>query len=468
MNPLPHFSLHTTLLSPISKLGKACPGQVNTGILRVFDTMPSLKNSILALILLASANRGDAQEKDTWPEFRGLNSNGIVTGTRGLPLKWSETQNIVWKTAINGRAWSSPVIAEGKIWLTNATKDGKEMSAVCLNAKSGEILHSVPLFSNTLVEPLGNSINGYGSPSPVIEQGRVYVHFGSYGTAAINTSNGNVLWKRTDLPCRHFRGPGSSPVLYNDLLILTMDGIDVQYLVALDPVSGKTVWKTDRSTKWTDIEPGGKIRGGGDLRKAYTTPTFTKVGNETIMISPGAKACFAYNPTNGKELWHITYTGYSNASRTVISDGHALINTGYGKPHLVSLKLDPQARGDITKSHIVWDIFKRVPKRSSPIVVGKQLYMTTDEGILSCIDLNSGKELWSDRLRGHFSASPIMADGRIYFFSEMGYCYVINPGKSFQLLASNKLDDSFMASPAVAGKAIYARGKAHIYRIEHQ
>ena len=186
------------------------------------------------------------------------------------------------------------------------------------------------------------------------------------------------------------------------------------------------------------------------------------------MISPGAKACFAYTPADGKELWHITYKGYSNASRTVISDGHALINTGYGKPHLISLKLDPTARGDITKSHIVWDIFKRVPKRSSPIVVGKQLYMTTDEGILTCIDIASGKELWSDRLRGHFSASPIMADGHLYFFSQMGHGYVIKPGKTFQLLASNQLNDGFMASPAVAGKAIYARGKTHVYRIEQQ
>ncbi len=430
--------------------------------------MLPLKNGILAFVILTITGLGNAQEQDTWPDFRGLSKDGIVRSNPGLPLKWSEEQNIAWKTAIAGRAWSSPVIAEGKLWLSNATKDGKEMSAICLNSKSGKILHEIQLFTNTVVEPLGNSINGYGSPSPVIENGRVYIHFGSYGTAAIDTANGNVLWKRSDLPCRHFRGPGSSPVLFGNLLILTMDGIDVQYLVALDSASGKTVWKTNRSTKWTDIEPGGKIRGNGDLRKAYTTPTFTKVGTETIMISPGAKACFAYNPTNGKELWHITYAGYSNASRTVIAGENAIINTGYGKPHLVSLKLDPRARGDITKSHIVWDIFKRVPKRSSPIISGKYLYMTTDEGILSCIDLSSGKAIWSDRLRGHFSASPILANGRIYFFSEMGDCYVIKPGTSFQLLASNKLDDGFMASPAVTGKAIYARSKSHVYRIETQ
>lgn len=431
--------------------------------------MLALRNGILAFVILAATALGNAQEIDTWPDFRGFSGDGIVPGPpRGLPLKWSEKQNIAWKTAIVGRAWSSPVIAEGKVWLSNATKNGKEMSVVCLDAESGKLLHDFQLFRNTAVEPLGNPINGYGSPSPVIEKERVYIHFGSYGTAAIDTANAKVLWKRTDLPCRHFRGPGSSPVLFANLLILTMDGIDTQYLVALDSSSGKTVWKTDRSTKWTDVEPGGKIRGGGDFRKAYTTPTFTKVGTETIMISPGAKACFAYNPTNGRELWHITYAGYSNASRTVIAGENAIINTGYGKPHLVSLKLDAQARGNITRSHIVWDIFKRVPKRSSPIIAGKQLYMTTDEGILSCIDLTTGKEIWSERLRGHFSASPILADGHIYFFSEMGDCYVIKPGNTFELLASNRLDDGFMASPAVAGKAIFARSKTHIYRIETQ
>ena len=432
--------------------------------------MSAFKKYLPTLILIALNGQGTSQEAEnnTWPEFRGKNGNGIVTGSRGLPLKWSETENIVWKTPVKGRAWSSPVVSEGKIWITNATEDGKEMSAVCLNAKSGKILHRIPLFSNSIVEPLGNSVNGYGSPCPVLEAGRVYIHFGSYGTAAIDTTSGKILWKRTDLPCRHFRGPGSSPVIYKNLLILTMDGVDFQYLIALESSTGKTVWKTDRSTKWDDIEPDGKIRAGGDLRKAYTTPTFTKVGEQTIMISPGAKACFAYTPEDGQELWHITYKGYSNASRTVISDGHALINTGYGKPHLVSVKLDPDAQGNITKSHIVWDIFKRVPKRSSPIIAGKELYMTTDEGILTCLDIASGKEIWSDRLRGHFSASPIMADGNLFFFSQMGDCYVVKPGKTFQLLAANKLDDGFMASPAVAGKAIYARSKSHVYRIEQQ
>ena len=403
-----------------------------------------------------------------WPEFRGPNANGIIDGQkRGLPISWSEEKNVTWKTKIEGKAWSSPVIWEDQIWLTNSSANGKSMDAICINKNDGKIAYNLNLFKNETVEPLGNNVNSYGSPSPVIEEGMVYIHFGSYGTAAINTTNGKESWRRTDLKCRHFRGPGSSPILYKDLLILTMDGIDYQYIIALNKKTGATKWKTERSTKWDDVEPNGKIRGDGDLRKAYTTPTFTEISGKIIMISPGAKSCFAYDPSTGKELWNITYSGYSNASRTVLYKDNAIINSGYGKPHLISVKIDPKAKGDISKSHINWDIFKRVPKRSSPIIVGDQLYMTTDEGILSCLDVKTGESIWSDRIPGHYSASPIYADGYLYFFSEMGDCYVITPGKELNLVSKNKLESGFMASPAISGKAIFARSKTHLYRIEN-
>ncbi len=429
--------------------------------------MHYLKNLKVLILSFFLSSYSSGKDKDTWTDFRGPSGDGIVADCpRNLPTKWSEKENIVWKTEIKGRAWSSPVVWKEQVWVTNSTPDGKSMGAFCINSKNGDIIYEFKLFENDEVEPLGNNVNSYGSPSPTIEEGRVYIHFGSYGTVAINTKTGEIIWKRTDLPCRHLRGPGSSPVLFGELLILTMDGADVQYLIALDKKTGKTIWKTDRSTKWDDIEPNGKIRADGDLRKAYSTPTFTNVGGKTIMISPGAKSCFAYDPIDGKEIWNVTYSGYSNASRCVIYKDNVIINTGYGKPHLISIRLDPDARGNITKSHVNWDIFKRVPKRSSPIIHKDNLYMTTDEGILTCLDLQSGKSLWSDRMPGHFSSSPILADGNIYFFSEMGHCYIIKPGQKYQLVSRNELDSGFMASPAVAGNSIYARTKTHLYRIE--
>ena len=429
--------------------------------------MPNKKHYLYLLPILLSIGYAEPTLKDQWPEFRGPNGNGIVAGERGLPTTWSEEKNIAWKTKIDGKAWSSPVVWDDQIWITNSSADGKLMEGICINKKDGKIKYRLSLFSNETVEPLGNNVNSYGSPSPVIEKDAVYIHFGSYGTTAIDTNSGKEIWKRTDLECRHFRGPGSSPIIFQDMLILTMDGVDFQYVIALDKKTGKTKWKTERSTKWDDVEPDGKIRGDGDLRKAYTTPTFLKVAGKTIMISPGAKSCFAYNPINGKELWNITYSGYSNASRTVIYKDNAIINSGYGKPHLISVKIDPSAAGDISGTHINWDIFKRVPKRSSPIIVGDQLYMTTDEGILTCLDAKTGESNWSDRMPGHYSASPIFADGKLYFFSEMGHCYVIAPGGDYNLISKNKLDSGFMASPAISGKAIYARSKTHLYRIEN-
>ena len=429
--------------------------------------MPNKKHYLYLLPILLSIGYAEPTLKDQWPEFRGPNGNRIVVGERGLPTTWSEEKNIAWKTKIDGKAWSSPVVWDDQIWITNSSADGKLMEGICINKKDGKIKYRLSLFSNETVEPLGNNVNSYGSPSPVIEKDAVYIHFGSYGTTAIDTNSGKEIWKRTDLECRHFRGPGSSPIIFQDMLILTMDGVDFQYVIALDKKTGKTKWKTERSTKWDDVEPDGKIRGDGDLRKAYTTPTFMKVSGKTIMISPGAKSCFAYNPINGKELWNITYSGYSNASRTVIYKDNAIINSGYGKPHLISVKIDPSAAGDISGTHINWDIFKRVPKRSSPIIVGDQLYMTTDEGILTCLDAKTGESNWSDRIPGHYSASPIFADGKLYFFSEMGHCYVIAPGGDYNLISKNKLDSGFMASPAISGKAIYARSKTHLYRIEN-
>ena len=429
--------------------------------------MPNKKHYLYLLPILLSIGYAEPTLKDQWPEFRGPNGNGIVVGERGLPTTWSEEKNIAWKTKIDGKAWSSPVVWDDQIWITNSSADGKLMEGICINKKDGKIKYRLSLFSNETVEPLGNNVNSYGSPSPVIEKDAVYIHFGSYGTTAIDTNSGKEIWKRTDLECRHFRGPGSSPIIFQDMLILTMDGVDFQYVIALDKKTGKTKWKTERSTKWDDVEPDGKIRGDGDLRKAYTTPTFMKVSGKTIMISPGAKSCFAYNPINGKELWNITYSGYSNASRTVIYKDNAIINSGYGKPHLISVKIDPSAAGDISGTHINWDIVKRVPKRSSPIIGGDQLYMTTDEGILTCLDAKTGESNWSDRMPGHYSASPIFADGKLYFFSEMGHCYVIAPGGDYNLISKNKLDSGFMASPAISGKAIYARSKTHLYRIEN-
>ena len=409
-----------------------------------------------------------------WPQFRGPHGDGHYPPRadgkpHGFPTEWSESKNVVWKTPVTGRAWSTPVVMGDQVWLTNATEDGKKMYAVCLDRNSGRKIHDLLLFENENPEALGNRVNGYGSCSPALDEERVYVHFGSYGTAALDRATGKVVWQRRDLPCNHFRGPGSSLALYKDTLILTMDGTDVQYLAALDRKTGKTVWKTDRTTDFGDVEAGGKIRGDGDFRKAYSTPGFVTVDGRTQLVSPGAKACYGYNADTGKELWKVTYKGYSNAASPVFIDGKlAIINTGFGKPHLIGVRLDGKTTGDVTRSHVEWDIFKRIPKLSSPVVIDGKIYVTSDMGILSRIHAASGEVEEFIQLGGSFAASGVFADGLLYLLNEEGETKIVRPGEKMEIVATNTLDDGFMASPALAGSELYLRTRSHVYRIEEK
>ncbi|MDA8968965.1 PQQ-binding-like beta-propeller repeat protein [Akkermansiaceae bacterium] len=421
--------------------------------------------SLFSAILLSSPLLAE------WHQFRGPANDGIYPPREdgekhGFVTEWSEKKNVIWKTPVTGRAWSTPVVAGDEVWLSNATEDGREMFAVCLDRKTGKKLHDFLLFKNEAPEALSNHVNGYGSCSPTIDAELVYFHFGSYGTAALDRKTGKKIWERRDLPCRHFRGPGSSVVLHKETLILTMDGVDHQYLVALDRKTGKNVWRTDRTTDFGDVEPGGKIRGDGDFRKAYTTPNLVTIGGVTQLVSCGAKACYGYDSDTGKELWKVTYKGFSNAPTPIfIGNEMAILNTGLGKAHVLGLRLDDKMTGDITKSHVEWDIFKRMPGRSSPVAVNGKLYLVSESGILSLVDAKTGEIEKFKSLKGGFSSSGIYADGLLYFPSEEGKVVIVKPGPDLEIIATNQLDDGFMASPALAGDSIFLRSKSHVYRI---
>jgi outer membrane protein assembly factor BamB len=404
-----------------------------------------------------------------WPDFRGPWRNGHVSAPDdpkpiGLPLKWGETENVKWKTPIPHSGWSTPVVLGGQIWLTTATEDGKEFFGICVDAATGKIRLQRKLFHCDTPEPLGNKVNGYASPSPVIESGRVYLHFGSYGTACIDTKDFKVLWKRDDLPCRHLRGPGSSPVLFKNLLILTMDGIDVQYLVALDKQTGKTVWKTDRTADWNDLGPDGKPAAEGDFRKAYTTPIFIEAGGVTQMISAGSKAAYGYDPTTGAELWKVCNAGFSTAGRPISGKGLVFVSTGFGKTEYLAVR--PDGRGDVTDTHVVWRTPRGVPKLPSPVLVDDLLFLLGDNGVMRCVEAATGDEVWQERVLGECYASVIYGDGNLYCFDQTGKAAVLKASRSFEVLATNTLDDGFMASPAVSGKSLILRTKKNLYRIE--
>jgi len=400
-----------------------------------------------------------------WPEFRGPTGDGQVSAT-GLPLRWSETNNVRWKSEIPLRGWSTPVILGGQVWMTSATVDGHDFYAICVDSETGKIIYDEKVFHCDNPEPLGNgaSMNCYATPSPVIEPGRVYVHFGSYGTACLDTATGKVIWKRDDLPCRHYRGPSSSLVLCRNLLILTMDGVDTQYHAALDKLTGQTLWKTDRSVAWNDENSTDRMVRDGDRRKAHSTPLIVTAAGKLQMLSVGAKAAYGYDPLTGKELWKVQFDDWSGAPRPIFDQGLAFIVTGMVKTELWAVK--PDGAGDVTSSNVVWKLRGHVGKYASPIVVDGLIYTAADESFVTCVEAATGQTVWTERIGGNFEASPIYGDGRIYFFNQQGVATVLKPGRTCDILATNTLDDGFMASPAFSGKSLFLRAKTHLYRVE--
>jgi outer membrane protein assembly factor BamB len=399
-----------------------------------------------------------------WPQFRGPEGNGVSTAA-GLPLKWSETENVRWKTPIHGRGWSSPVILGNQIWMTTATPDGRELFAVAVAKDTGKILYDLKLFDVPNPQ-FAHAFNSYASPTPVVEAGRVYVTFGSPGTAALDTATGKVLWTRRDLECNHFRGAGSSPIVFRDLLIMHFDGSDVQYVVALDKRTGKTVWKTNRSVDFQDIE-NGKVKADGDFRKAFSSPRILTLAGRPVLVSIGSMASYGYDPMTGEELWRIVERKDFSASAPPVF-GHGLVyySTGFNKGQVLAIR--PDGRGDVSPTHIAWRFARGAPQKPSLLLVDDLLYLLNDSGVLTCVDAKSGEEVWHSRIPDSYSASPVLADGRIYFFSEDGRTTVIEHGRAFKVLAENTLGDGFMASAAVDGHAFYLRSKSAIYRVEER
>jgi len=407
----------------------------------------------IVLIVLALAS-SPASADDNWPQFRGPRGDGHADAT-GLPLTWSESQNVAWKTAVHDRGWSSPVIFDRLIWVTTATEDGRKLFAVGVHRDTGKIVHDVKVFD--VQAPLHVApVNSYASPTPVIEAGRVYVHFGTYGTACLDTKTGEVLRTRRDLTCDHHEGPGSSPILFEKLLLFDVDGCDVQYVIALDKETGKTVWKTKRSIDYTGVNP--------FERKAFSTPTIFEAEGRLQMVCPASKAAIAYDPRTGEELWKLPYRGWSVTPRPIFRDGLLYLIIDYEKPELWAVKVG--GKGDLPESAVAWKIPSGMPQKPSLLLVGDMIYLVNERGVAMGIEAKTGQVVWRQPIGGEHSASPIFADGRLYFFNHNAVATVMEPGREAKVLATNRLDGKMMASPAAAGQAIYLRTETHLYRIE--
>lgn len=387
---------------------------------------------------------------ENWPEFRGPTGDGVATDA-DLPIEIDESV-VRWKTPIHGKGWSSPVVWKDRIWLTTATEDGTKMSVLCVDRATGRILHDRVLKENQ-TPAFCHPMNSYASPTPVVEDGRVYVHFGSYLTACLDSETAEVLWKRDDLQCDHYRGPASSPILYDGKLYIAYDGFDVQYVVALDKDTGNTVWKRDREIDYgTD---------NGDRMKAYCTAHVIDVDGQKQLVCPSAVATIAYDPADGQTLWTVYHDGMNASARPLYANGLVFITNGMGS--MVAVR--PDGSGDVTGTHIAWSATKGVAKKASQLVIDGLLYMASDDGIISAREPETGDIVWQKRAGGSFAASPIYAGGYLYAFNTDGEIFTVEPGAKYNLVAETKLGDGYMASPAVVDNDLILRSKSHLYLV---
>jgi len=436
----------------------------------------SISSCLILILALLWAHTTAAKD---WPEFRGPLGNGHVTDST-IPVTWSDSENITWKVDVPGRGHSSPVIADGKIWLTTAIAEelseqekqdrlakiansqGLEivnsvsLRAICYDQETGEEIYNVELLRPETLEPI-HKTNTYASPTPVIHDGKVLVHFGTYGSACVDAKSGEVLWRNVGLKIDHQNGPGSSPIVWNDLMIANYDGTDVQFVAALKINDGSVAWKTERS---------GMMNPKPEMKKAYCTPTLVETSRGAEIISPAADWVYGYDPQTGKELWKAAYgeLGFSTVPKPVIGHGMAFVCTSFMRSRLLAVKYGGD--GDVTTSNIVWASDSQISKKPSLMLVDQLLFVGNDAGIITCFEATSGKELWRERIGGNFSASPIYCNGLIYFFSEEGKTTVIRASNEYNSVAANQLGDGFTASPAVSGDSLFLRSQTTLYRID--
>ena len=404
-------------------------------------------------LLLAGSLTSVAMAADTWPQFRGPTGQGIATGAG--PLKWSKDTGIAWKVPLTAQGWSSPVIANGKIVLTGSRKEGAttHLTAFALDVTTGKTLWEVDLFKPTAEEMAAmHGKNSLASSTPAIADGVVYVHFGHMGTAALRLDDGEVIWKN-QVSYKPMHGNGGSPVIVGDLLVVNADAEIDPTIVAFNRKDGAIAWRTPR---------GQEVRS----KFSFSTPLVVETDGRTEILSAASGMIGAYAPEDGRLLWKVTYgEGYSVVPRPIVAEGVAYVATGYNVPKLIAIRLG-KATGDVTKTHIAWEVTRRMPKTPSMIATNGQILVLDDTGTLTSLDAKSGEPAWNKKLPGNFSASPILTGDTLYALTEDGVCYVvkISPDAA-EIRFETDLAERTLASPALLDGALYLRTENHLWKI---
>ena len=410
--------------------------------------------TFLSLLLLSLLS--PASIVADWPQFRGPDGQGH-SDAKGIPVEWSEEKNVKWKMPVPGQGFSSPVISGGQIWMTSSEMEGKSLHAICLDLATGNLLHNIEVITTDDAGPR-HRLNGYASPTPVLDEKYVYVHFGPRGTVCLNR-NGKIIWKNTGFKYNVIQGGASSPILHGDLLLLTCDGIDFQFIVALEKETGKVRWKQPRA----HLEAAAKKR--SIAKMSYSTPLIQSINGKNQLVCSGADHVAAYDLGTGRELWWMPYDGFSIVGRPSYGNSLFYVVGSIRQDHFCVYAVRP-GDGQLKPDEIVWKYSKSVPHVPSPLLVGREIYFVHDGGVATCLDALTGQPLWQERLGGNHDASPIEIRNRLYFLNREGKATVLTAGRKFEVLATNQLEGTFKASPAVADGALFLRNESHLYRIE--
>lgn len=384
-----------------------------------------------------------------WPQFRGPNSDGHADGP-ATPIDWSETNNLAWKTPIPGLGWSSPVIADGKVFVTTGVvrDNGLSLRALAIDARTGSIVWDREVRAVSKVPEI-HLKNSHASPTPIVRDGSVFVHFGALGMARLAVSDGALEWTCTELDYPPVHGSGGSPALHDGLLVVVCDGSKNPFVAAVDAKTGRVAWRHSRSVE-------------ARISHSFATPAVAIIDGKAQVMAPGPNHFAAYDLSSGEELWRVLAPGWSVVPQPALGHGLVIYNHDYDHPELMAVKLG--GKGDVTDSHVVWRIKRGAPSTPSPLLVGEELYFVSDNGVASCVNAKTGERHWMERLGGNYSASPIFANDRVLFLNETGVATWVKTGTEFVVLGRNEVSGRTFATPAFSNGAMYLRTDEHLYK----
>jgi outer membrane protein assembly factor BamB len=423
------------------------------------------QSSFTSLALMALMSPWGAWAQD-WPEFRGPSGDGH-SPAKQLPLQWSESKNLLWKKEIPGIGWSSPIVVAGKVYLTTAVvtkgdeesaKADRSLRALCIDARTQATVWDVEVFPQDGAQAPASihRKNSHASPTPIFREGKLYVHFGHQGTACLQAGDGKILWTNRTITYAPQHGNGGTPVLEGNRLIFSCDGREKPFIIALDAATGQMAWRFPRPTQ-------------AQRKFAFSTPAVFTINGKRQVISPGADMVNALDPATGKEIWSVSYEGYSIVPKPIFGHGMVYICTSFDTPDVLAIR--PTGLGDITKTHVAWELdqARRTPKTCSMILDGELLYWVSDNGMACCAEAKTGAEVWMERIGGEYSASPIVAGEHLYFLDERGKTTILKTGRTFAKVGENKLDAGrTYASPAASDGTLYLRGEKALYAIRQE